>query len=354
MANLIDAARERGISAPYARGGFMAYDEAQDGTISVNAEKTARRLAMDAAVTAANIGVPAELATYLSPEVVKVLAAPNNATLLATETKNGDFSTEFYKFPVEEISGGVQPYSDYGNAVSADVNYNFPVRENFRFQTAIKFGDLEVERAATAKIALTSRKQAAAAQVIAKAANRFYLYGVQGKQVYGLLNDPNLNASISPITVGGNSTWQAKTGVDAGQSANLVFADINKLVSELSTNAGGYFDANAPMVLGVSNARFSYLSLANTYGVTALRLLKDTYPNMRVVQIPELSTPAGEMLYLTMLEADGARVAEAAYSEKYRLGRLVPQVSSFEQKASAGTFGGVVKQPAYVAVMLGV
>lgn len=351
MSNLFETAKELGINAPYAKG-FMAYDDV-NGQVVVNAKRTAAQMAMDATLTP-NLGIPAALSTFLSPEVVSVLVSPNNATKLAVETKRGDFATDFYQFPVEEISGSVQPYSDYGHAVSTDINFNYPARENFRFQTAIKFGDLEVEKAAVAKISLAARKQRAAASTIAKAANKFYLFGVQDKALYGLLNDPNLNATVSPITVGANSTWAAKTAADAGSSANLVYGDINKLVNELSTKAGGYFDANAPMVLGVSNAKFQYLSMANTYGVTALQLIKANYPNMEVVQVPELSTAAGDMLYLTMREVDGVSVAEAAYSEKYRLGRLIPQLTSFEQKASAGTYGAVIKQPAFIATMTGI
>ena len=47
-------------------------------------------------------------------------------------------------------------------------------------------------------------------------------------------------------------------------------------------------------------------------------------------------------------------VAETAYSEKYRLGRLIAETSSFKQKASGATFGGVVKMPAFIATMTGI
>ena len=350
--NLIELAKERGITAPYAKG-FMAYDSV-DGNIIVNAKKTAE-MAMDAAILSANVGLPAELASFISPEVVKILVAPNNATRLAPEVKVGDFETEFYKFPVEEIVGGVQPYSDYDNAVSVDVNYNFPVRENFRFQAALKYGELESAKAGTAKINLASRKQAASAAVIKKASNAFYLYGVLGKRNYGLLNDPNLNDSQTPIPIDGKLTWESKTNANPGQSANIVFADIVKLVNYLSSNYGGHFDQNARMTLGISNNRFQYLSLANTFGVTALELIKKTYPNMEVVQIPELTTAAGDMLYLNVLKTvDNQNVAECNFAELYRLGALIRHESHFSQKASSATFGGVVKYPVCIATLTGI
>ena len=348
-----EQAKEKGISAPYARD-FMAFDSV-NGHDQINFKRTAQKMAMDAAITSNNVGLPAALYQYLSPEIVPILFAPNNATKLAVEAKYGDFTTEYMQFPVEEVVGSVQPYSDYNSDVSTDLNFNFPVRENFRFQTAIKFGDLEAEKAAVAKIQLAARKQRAAAVVLAMDSNRFYLFGVQGKKNFGLLNDPNLNNAISPITdSNNNTTWATKTAAAPSESANIVFADINKLVASLSTTAGGHFDSNSSMVLGISNAMAPYLDRANTYGVTARQLIKQTYPNMEIVQIPELSTISGEELYLSMVEVDGIAVAETAYSEKYRLGRLVPFPTFFEQKAAAATYGGVIKQPAFIATMTGI
>jgi hypothetical protein len=260
----------------------------------------------------------------------------------------------FQQFPVEEIAGGVNPYSDYDPAVSTDVNYNFPVRENFRFQTAIKYGDLEVEKAAVAKIALVARKQRAAAAVIAKAANRFYLFGVQGKTVYGLLNDPNLNSTISPYSVGGNSTWAAKIGANPDKAANIVFDDISKLVGELMDKAGGHVDQNSPFKLGISNAMASYLTYANLYGKTAKEMIKENFPFMEIVTIPELSTVSGEELYLTVTEVDGITVGDCAFSEKLRMSRVIPETTSFKQKAASGTYGAVIKQPAFIARMVGI
>ena len=354
MASLdFENARERGISG--ARD-FMAFDSV-NGSIKVNEKATVARMkmAMDAALTTtANVGFPIALFQFLNPEVVEILFSPNNASRLFPERKVGDWTTEFMQFPVEEIAGGVNPYSDYDPAVSTDVNYNFPVRENFRFQTAIKYGDLEVEKATVAKIALVARKQRAAAYNIAKASNTFYLRGVQGKAVYGLLNDPNLNEVITPYPVGGKSTWAGKIEDNPSGSANIVFADISKLVGELMSKAGGHVDQNAPFKLGISNTMASFLTYANTYGKTAKEMIAENYPNLEIVTIPELSTVSGEELYLTVTEVDGISVGDTAFSEKLRMSRVIPETTSFKQKAMSGTYGAVIKQPAFIARMTGI
>ena len=352
--NFFEQARERGIVAPFAVD-FMAFDDV-NGHIVANARKSATQLAMDAAmITTPNVGAPAALYAYLNPEIVEILFAKNAATELFTETKQGDFTTDFMQFPVEEIVGSVQPYSDYDHAASTDVNYEYPVRENFRFQTGIKFGDLEVEKAAVAKISLSARKQNAAARVIKKAQNRFYLYGVQGKQIYGALNDPNLNAAINPIKDSNNkTTWADKIANNPGDAANIVFNDIAKLVSKLMSQTGSNLNVNSRMILGISNAMVAYLSYSNTFGKTALEMIQLNFPNLRVIQVPELSTVQGEELYLTVDEGEGIKVGQTSYAEMFRLSRLVAQETAFTQKAISTTFGSVIKQPAFVATMTGI
>lgn len=332
---------------------FMAFDSV-DGRVVVNAEKTAKMFAQDAAITSNNIGVPSAFTTYLDPRVVPVLFGATAATKLFPEIKQGDWTKDFANFPVEEISGDVSGYSDYGNAVTSEVNYEFPVREQYRFQTAIKYGDLEQDKAAAAKIALASRKQFAAAEIIARASNRFYLYGVANKQIYGALNDPNLNASISPISVNSKSTWADKQAADPDTFANVCYNDINKLWVELASKNGGNIDANSRIVLAISNSAAPYLNVPNSFGLTAMAMLKQNFPSLEVVQVPELSTNSGEELYMVVPEVLGVETGNTAYGDKFRLGRLVPELSSYTQKAVGTTWGTIIRRPSLVARMLGV
>jgi hypothetical protein len=53
-------------------------------------------------------------------------------------------------------------------------------------------------------------------------------------------------------------------------------------------------------------------------------------------------------------EVDGAPVAELAFSEKMRAHQLIPELSSYKQKFSAGTYGAVVLRPFAIQIMTGV
>ena len=337
-------AQELGISSPYAKG-FMAYDEV-NGKIQVNYAKTAKMLAQDAALTTtANVGIPAALVTYIDPSVTEILFSAMNANKLVNEGKRGDWTDKYTRFTVTEYVGSV-------------LNFETPERENFLFQTVIRYGDLEEATVARARLNLASQKQKAAALILAKAHNKFYLYGVAGKKIYGLLNDPNLPSAASPIsvTIGGSSysTWADKAANDAANAANHVYNDVLKLINALCAANGGNVDANTPMTLAVSNVRAQYLNALNTYGLSATKMLKDNYPNLEIVQLPELSTGAGEMLYLIVPEVFASSTAELAYSEKMRMGRIVPEVSAFKQKAVGGTWGAIIKRPSLIQLMTGI
>lgn len=349
----LQKARGLGISSPYAVG-FMPYSE-ENGRIKLDLDAASRQLAMDSAsVTAPNIGAPAALYTYLDPRIIQVLFGVTNATQFFPATKVGDWTQDFATFAVEEIDGAVSPYNDYADGVTSDVNYNFPSRQLFRYQTTLKYGDLEADKASNARIALAARKQYAAAEIIARAENRFQMYGVKGLQSYGMLNDPNLPASITPISVNSKSTWAEKVAANPDSAANIVYNDVSKLYSELAANNGGHIDVNAPIVLGLSNKVISYLTIPNQYGKTAKVLLTENFPNIRIVQAPELSTASGEMLYMTVTDLYGDATGECAFAEKFRMGRLVAETSSFKQKAAAATWGCVIRRPSLVATMLGV
>ena len=346
-------AQESGIHTPDAVG-FMPFKEV-DGKIQLDLNRAAQTLAQDAALsTAPNIGAPAALYTYIDPRIIPVLFGAMNASKFFAPNKLADWTMDNATFTVEEITGSVSPYADFSDSKTADVNYNFPSREQFRYSTSIKYGDLEQEKTAVAKINLAARKQFAAAQTIARAENRFNLFGVAGIECYGMLNDPNLPAAIAPESVGGKSKWADKINANPTNAANIVYNDVNRLITELFANNGGNLQQDERMILGISNKMLTYLTIPNQYGKTAKQMLQETYSGLQFVQLPELSTDAGEMLYLVVPELLGDQTGFSGFSEKFRTSRLEAHTTWFEQKVMAGTFGVIIRRPTLVATMIGI
>lgn len=308
-----------------------------------------RAMVKDAGVLDPNATVPAYMRTYANPRVIEVLTAERAYRKIAPEVKNGDFTTAFTQFRALEFTGDTQPYGDYdGNGVSG-VNTAFPVREQYRFQTTLKVGDLEQKMNAEAKIDLFAEKQKASAINIDIAFNRYALYGVEGKAVYGLLNDPSLNSAITPISQGGVTAWSGKT-------ANQQMADLNKLVSQLYTQGAGHIDDSTKTKLLVSPAILADMNKVNDYGVTMKKMVADTYPNMEIVTVPELynATLGTSTMMLMAEEILGQPVVEFGYSDKYFAHEIVRDLSSWKQKISAGTYGAIVQLPFAIGTMTGV
>lgn len=311
--------------------------------------KNVNRIAQDAAmVTTPSRGVPAVLTTYIDPAVINILTAPTNAKEIFGEVKKGDWTESGALFRAVEMVGETTPYTDYGNGATADVNVSYPYRENYVFQTHIRYGDREVAVSGRAMIDLASEKQRSAATIINIDSNKFALLGVAGKQIYGLLNDPNLPAAITPEVVNTSDTvWSKKT-------TQQIYNDILKLAGELFTNSRGNIDEKSDLVLAVSPATNVLLGKATDYNVSVKDMLTKYFDNIRFVTLPELDTASGDNVMLIATTVKGMPTAQIGYSDKMRAMRIIPHTSWYDQKYIAGTYGTIIYYPYAIATMTGV
>ena len=102
-------------------------------------------IAEDAAITAPNIGVPAVLTTYVDPAIVRILTAPRNARRIFGERRKGDWTTSSAMFKAVEATGSTAPYADYSNAATSDVNVVYPERDNYVYQTTIRYEPVTID-----------------------------------------------------------------------------------------------------------------------------------------------------------------------------------------------------------------
>lgn len=313
-----------------------------------------KALAMDAAlVTQPNTTVPAMLLQFISPEVIKVLTAKRAANKVFGERKVGDWTMAYYQYQALESVGSTGPYADYGDGPSAGVNSEWFLRDQYVFQTTITYGDREADMASATKLDLIAGKQRAAADIIAIDSNRFYLNGVAGKRIYGLLNDPNLPAAISPNTVGSATTWVSKQSLTTG-AATAIYNDVLKLFAQLQTQMGGLVDQNTAMKLILSPGRAVTMMSVTEFGVSAEEMVRKAMPNLTIETVPECAGASAEIMMLICTEAVGQSTGELAFGEKIRQGRLVPDTSSYRQKYASSTYGFIIKVPAAFATMSGI
>ena len=294
-----------------------------------------------------NTTVPAYMTAYANPKVIEILTAKRQYKAIAPEVKNGDWSTAFTQFRALELTGTATPYQDYDANGQANINTAFPTRKQYRFQTTIRVGDLEQDMNAAAKIDLFAEKQRSAAVLLEIEFNKAAFFGVPNVPVYGLLNDPNLNADETPTTGVNGNTWALKT-------ADEIMADFAKMMSKLYERSNGWVDANSALTLVIAPACLAELNKVNAFGVSVKKMLADTYPTMKIVTAAEMATGSGNLAMIKADEIEGQPTVEFGYSEKYKAHSIVRETSSMIQKVSAGTYGAIVYYPFAIVTMLGV
>lgn len=328
--------------------------------------KTNWNLAMDAQpalTTAANNSLPMIFTTMVDPQVFRVLFTPNKAADIFGERQKGTWVDDTIMFPTVEHLGAVASYGDYNNSGDVNVNYNYPSRQSYLFQTQKQYGEREIERAGLARINLVSEMDIAAAMVLNKFANLCYFFGVQGLQNYGLLNDPGLSAPITPGTkANGGQKWITAGGA-INASPNEVYLDFQALYSQLVKQTGGAIEKDSPMTLAMGPDAAVALTAANSFGTDVGALLKANYANITVktaMQYEAISStnsqgnPAGSLVQLIAGNIEGQETGYCAFNEKMRAHKIIPESSSWKQKITGGTWGSIVRQPAAIASMLGV
>lgn len=310
--------------------------------------------AMDAQPTLSttpSAGVLNIFTTYVDPRTIEILFQPMRATQIFDEEKMGDWVTPVAMFPLAEMTGEVSSYGDYNNNGNSNANLNYESRQQYYYQTFSELGEREIAMASKGRFDLVSQVQAASINAINRFQNKSYFYGIAGLKNYGILNDPNLPAAISPSTetVDGTAvtSWEDKT-------ANGVYEDLRLLFADLVTRNQGLVDTMVRGKLCMSPTAEIYLQKTNQFGLNVRDLLEKNFRNVEIVVAPEYDTDSGQLIQFIASDLDGQPTGNVAFSEKLRSHAVVIESSSYKQKRSAGTWGAIIKQPTAIAQLLGV
>lgn len=324
-------------------------------------------MAMDAQptlTTAPNSAIPQMFTTMVDPKVFRILFAPNKFAEIFGEDRKGTWVDDTIMLPVTEATGETSSYGDYANNGTVNANANWPQRQAYLFQVIKQYGERELERAGAARINWVAELDYSAALALSKFANLSYAFGIgNGLQNYGALNDPNLNASITAATKqAGGTAWFNGSGQIVA-TANEVYADIENLFIQLVTQNGGIVNRETRMVLAMDPAHEAALTTTNSFNVNVSDLLKKNFPNLTVISAVQYGAqsatnpqgaPAGNTMQLIAKDVEGQETAYCAFNEKMRAHKLIPDLSSYKQKISAGTWGCIIRYAAGIATMIGI
>ena len=350
-----DAARfeQLGVILPGVR--MYATDEVKRNYLAFDAQPALQ--------TAANSGIPSWLTTYIDPAVYEILFAPTQAAEIVGEEKKGDWTTETAMFPTVEHTVEVSSYGDFSENGRASANTNWPQRQAYRFQVMMEYGDLEVERAGLGRVNWIGELDAAGADGLNRFSNLSYFFGINGLENYGLLNDPNLGAPLSPAPkASGGTGWFTADG-HPNATANEVYNDIVAIYENLVSQNAGNVDKKTPLVLGMSPGSEVALTFTNSFNVNVEDLLKKNFKNLRIqtaVQYGALTAnnpqgvAAGNFVQMIAEKIRSQKTAYCAFTEKLRAFPIIRATSSFKQKKMAGTFGAIIRMPVAFSSMVGV
>jgi hypothetical protein len=82
-------------------------------------------------------------------------------------------------------------------------------------------------------------------------------------------------------------------------------------------------------------------------------MLNKFFSGLKTVVLPELTSDSGEKIILYTKTLNGSPTGELCFSEKMRAHNLVIDSSSYKQKFSSTTYGGLIKMPLAFACMIG-
>jgi hypothetical protein len=304
-------------------------------------------------ITTSNAGIPALMTTYISPKVIEVFTTKNRAATIYGEQQMGSWTDETAMFPVVERTGRVSSYGDWNENGSANANASFPQRQSYFFQAITVWGEREMERMALTKIDWVTQKNIATAMTLDKFQNESYFYGISGLQNYGWLNDPSLSAAITPTPkAAGGLTW-GSNGAPNAQPTEILF-DIQKLFSTLVTQSNGNIDIDDELTLALHPSSVVFLRTPNIYGVTAEKLLRDSFPKIKIETAVEFLSSGTFSCQLLARRILGQDIGCSSFPVKMRAHGIVKELSAWKQKKSGGTWGAIVKQPFGIASMSGI
>jgi hypothetical protein len=331
------------------------------------AEKADFRIAMDAIpglATDPSSAIPAILTTAIDPQVIHVVFSPLAFGKILGEQKRGDWLEETRMFPVVEMTGEVSSYGDFNNNGRAGINMNWPQFQSYLFQTFVRYGERELERAGLGKINYVSELDIAAASLLNRFQNLTYAFGVQTLQNYGIINNPYLSAYLTPATKAAGGTAWFTAGGSPNATANEVYNDVVALWQQVIAQTQGAVDMNQKATLALSPQSALATKFANSFGVYVSELLKTGFPNMKVEQAPQYGTQtatnpqgastAGNVVQLILDDVDGQQVAYAAFNEKLRAHKIIPEPSAWQQKKTSGSWGTITRMPVGISQMIGI
>lgn len=201
----------------------------------------------------------------------------------------------------------------------------------------------ELRNAAYSRTALPNRKAAVARDVVDRKENSIKVRGDAAYNVYGLINHPNMPAVVPTV---GNWTLDATT-------AENIVDDFIKLVQAVYTQSKGNFRPNIAGIPFQLRMAMSRKRMAGNVAVTAEAFIRQTFPNIQLVEVQELAGAGAGGTHAIIIADRNPNYY--AYEKVMDFTQHPPQARGLEMvvPCEAQTAGVIITQPLALAKMEG-
>jgi hypothetical protein len=341
----------------------LIYDESnysQRSAIGKLADERLGQMAYDDtfAYSVPSNGIDPIINTLISNRVFTQLLQPTVSRQVSHEYQLGVWETESIRIPTVSYDGHSELYADYGNGGMSTINSNWVARDTLRMMTTVSYGELEIQMYGQAKIDAIGQKREGMAERIALEQDKVWFFGYAGKQVYGLLNAPELanKMAVSPNGASGFSYWSTKTYLE--MVADVISLQAKIQVSTMS-RADCYKDKFYLMVPPINMA---YFATPGPFGFPSLKTyLFETFPGMQIVAAQFLQgtgSPIGSTKpnYMAIIYdmVGGQECALNVYQQLMKAFPVIPRETYWNQVFSWTIAGFYGSQSSGVYLMTGV
>lgn len=303
------------------------------------------------AITAPNINVIAGALQYIRPKAIETLTAPRVADKISRAEKFGKWGDRVVVIKQKEYTGKTSPDDGMtSDGLQVKTNYNYVSRGVFYYTTGWLSTDLQEATTDGIQENYRADQAEAAMRTLAIDRNAYFFNGVEvagsAAPIYGFLNEPSLGAytTVAANGTGDSTYWSTKTPEN-------IYNDVVTAINQLYVQANGIVEdelANGKIKIAIAAGSLGQLDRTNGYGVTARKLLKETYGDKVVFEaVPQLNSADSNsdcMYVIFDMEGEQSTLLNG-YVEMARAYPLFTKDSVVSQKISAATAGAIVQYP---------
>ena len=314
-------------------------------------------------------GVPEPLLTIWTTRMIEQLYKKTTLSRLAGSWQQGTPGVQVIKIPTIAFNGNPSLYSDYSMNGTTSVNVDWVTRSIGYWEQSLVWGDMQQAQFGLAKIDYVNKLRESMSITVSQFQNDLGFQGYTGipstdnPQIFGILNEPNLNPAISLPADGQIPGTLTPTTAWTGKTFNQIVRDVQLLVKQVMTQAEGHANIDGKFILALPPSAEAALATPNPLSSVSVRqYLKEAFKGIEIVIVPNFEASlvtTGQSTNQTVgmvlfQHPNGEMPYDELFVTKWQSHRPVPMASSISEKISYGLGGVVLKYPFLVSFAYGV